>query len=127
MPSKMKNLLVRALKTLVFPACVCLFFAIATRGKLFTSRSILVILRQSVLPAVVIMAMMPNLTLGMMDFSIGAVVIASAIIGGNLMNMTGTGIPGLLVFSVFDKLHRFPEQQAPCSYSGYRTGSDACI
>ena len=100
MPSKTKNLLMRALKTLVFPVCVCLFFAIATGGRLFTSRSVLVILRQSVLPAIVIMAMMPNLTLGLMDFSIGAVVIASAIIGGNLMNMTQTGIPGLLVFSV---------------------------
>ena len=35
-----------------------------------------------------------------MDFSVGAVVTASAIIAGNLMNMTGTGIPGLIFFSL---------------------------
>lgn len=100
MASKTKNLLMRTLKTLIFPACVGVFFALATGGRIFTPRSILVILRQSVLPATIIMAMMPNLTLGLMDFSIGAVVIASAIIGGNLMNMTGTGILGLLLFAV---------------------------
>lgn len=100
MSSRAKSYVERAVKTLIFPAVVCLFFAITTGGRLFTARSILVILRQSVLPAIIIMAMMPNLSLGLMDFSIGAVVTASAIISGNLMNMTGTGIPGLIVFSL---------------------------
>ena len=100
MSAKTKNFFVRALKTMVFPFVVCLFFGIATGGRIFTTRSILVILRQSVLPAIIIMAMMPNLTLGLMDFSVGAVVTASAIIAGNLMNMTGTGIPGLIFFSL---------------------------
>lgn len=100
MSSKTKSILIRALKTLVFPACVCTFFAIATGGRIFSARSILVILRQSVLPAIIIMAMMPNLTLGMMDFSVGAVMVTSAIVGGNLMNRTGTGIFGLLLFSI---------------------------
>lgn len=90
----------RAVKTLIFPFIVFLFFGIATQGRIFSQRSILVILRQSVMPAIIIMAMMPNLSLGLMDFSIGAVVTASAIIAGNLMNMTGTGIPGLLLFCI---------------------------
>lgn len=100
MSSRTKDFFIRALKTLAFPFVVCLFFGIATGGRLFTARSILVILRQSVLPAIIIMAMMPNLSLGLMDFSIGAVVTASAIIAGNLMNMTGTGLVGLIVFSL---------------------------
>lgn len=87
-------------KTMVFPFVVCLFFGIATGGKIFSARSILVILRQSVMPAIIIMAMMPNLSLGMMDFSMGAVVTTSAIISGNLMNMTGTGLPGLIFFAL---------------------------
>lgn len=90
----------RALKTAIFPLIVCVFFGIATQGRIFTRRSILVILRQSVLPALIIMAMMPNLSLGLMDFSMGAVVMATAIFAGNLMNMTGTGLVGLVVFSL---------------------------
>lgn len=100
MSSTTKDFFTRAGKTLIFPIVVCLFFGVATGGKVFTARSILVILRQSVMPAIIIMAMMPNLSLGLMDFSIGAVVTASAIIGGNMMNITGTGLPGLVFFSV---------------------------
>lgn len=100
MSLKTKDFFVRALKTMLFPFVVCLFFGIATGGKVFTARSILVILRQSVMPAIIIMAMMPNLSLGLMDFSVGAVVTASAIIGGNMMNITGTGLPGLVFFAL---------------------------
>ena len=90
----------RVFKTLAFPLVVCLFFGIATGGKIFMRRSILVVLRQSVMPALIIMAMMPNLSLGLMDFSVGAVVTASAIISGHVMNATGTGLPGLLISSI---------------------------
>ncbi len=100
MSSRIKEYLTRAWKTALFPAIVFLFFGIATGGRIFTARSIVVILRQSVLPAIIIMAMMPNLSLGMMDFSIGAVVMTSAIFAGNLMNMTNTGYVGLIVFSL---------------------------
>lgn len=100
MSARVKEFVSKTLKTLAFPFVVCLFFGIATKGRIFTQRSILVILRQSVMPAIIIMAMMPNLSLGLMDFSVGAVVTASAIIAGNLMNMTGTGIPGLVFFCI---------------------------
>ncbi|MBQ9811409.1 MAG: hypothetical protein IJM52_09640, partial [Spirochaetales bacterium] len=36
----------------------------------------------------------------MWDFSAGAVVVASSIIGGNLMKLTNTGIPGMFIFCV---------------------------
>lgn len=100
MSSKTKDILMRVFKTLAFPLVVCLFFGIATGGKIFMRRSILVVLRQSVMPALIIMAMMPNLSLGLMDFSVGAVVTASAIISGHVMNATGTGLPGLLISSI---------------------------
>ena len=92
--------MLRAVKTLIFPAIVCIIFAITTQGRLFYSRSVMTILRQSVFPALIVMAMLPNMTLGMMDFSMGATVMTSAIIAGNLMNMTNTGIPGLIIFAL---------------------------
>lgn len=98
--SRTKEYLARAFKTVIFPLIVFLFFGIATKGRIFAGKSIIVILRQSVLTAIIIMAMMPNLSLGMMDFSIGAVVMTTAIFAGNLMNMTNTGIVGLILFSI---------------------------
>lgn len=100
MSARAKEYLTRALKTAIFPLIVCVFFGIATQGRIFTARSILVILRQSVLPALIIMAMMPNLSLGLMDFSMGAVVMSTALFAGNLMNITGTGLVGLVGFSL---------------------------
>ena len=98
MTSKTREYLMRTLKTLIFPLIVFIFFGIITGGRIFAQRSVLVILRQSVLPALIIMAMMPNLSLGLMDFSIGAVVMTSALFAGNLMKMTGTGYAGLIFF-----------------------------
>lgn len=100
MTSRFKEYMVRAIKTAIFPMIVFSFLGIATGGRIFSARSLLVIFRQSVFPAIIIMAMMPNLSLGMMDFSIGAVVMTSAIFAGNLMNLTNTGYPGLIVFSM---------------------------
>ena len=85
---------------MVFPACVFIFFAVVTKGQLYTGRMLLIILRQSIFPALIIMAMIPNVTLGMIDFSLGAVVTMSAITGGMLMNMTDTGLVGLVLFSL---------------------------
>jgi ribose/xylose/arabinose/galactoside ABC-type transport system permease subunit len=106
MSSKTKDyiIIIRVLKTLAFPFVVCLFFGFATGGKIFSLRTIRVILRQSVLPAIIIMAMLPNLSLGMIDFSVGAVVTTSAIIAGNLMNMTGTGLAGLIIFALLSSV-----------------------
>ncbi len=100
MKHKTKDLLLRTIKTLIFPACVFLLFAVLTKGQIFTSRMMMIILRQSVIPALIIMAMVPNLTLGMMDFSVGAVITLSAITGGILMNATNSGVPGLILFSL---------------------------
>lgn len=98
MSTKAREYLIRAAKTAVFPLIVFVFFGIATQGRIYAQRSVTVILRQSVLPALIIMAMMPNLSLGLMDFSVGAVVMTSALFSGNLMNMTGTGFAGLIFF-----------------------------
>ncbi|MBR4477899.1 MAG: hypothetical protein IKO96_04625, partial [Spirochaetales bacterium] len=53
-----------------------------------------------IVPSILSMAVVGNLTLGMWDFSAGAVVVASSIIGGNLMKLTNTGIPGMFIFCV---------------------------
>lgn len=57
-------------------------------------------LRQSVVPALICYGIMLNMTVGMVNFSAGAVILSASIIGGNLAQITGTGAVGLAVFTV---------------------------
>ncbi len=98
MKEKAKQFIIRTLKTLVLPVIIIALFAVLTNGRSLTMRTMTVTMRQSIIPILIAMALVGNMTLGMMDFSVGAVVIASAIIGGNLMVMTDTGLPGLVIF-----------------------------
>lgn len=95
---KVKRYVVDILKTLALPVLVMALFAVLTGGRSLTTRMLLVTARQSVMPIIISMALMGNMKLGMWDFSAGGVVLSAAILGGNLMKMTNTGIPGLVVF-----------------------------
>lgn len=77
---------------------VIALFAVLTGGRSLSARMLLVTARQSVMPIIISMALIGNMTLGMWDFSAGGVVLSAAIIGGNLMKMTNTGIVELVVF-----------------------------
>ena len=85
-------------KALILPVLVFIVFAILTGGRSASSRMILTTLRQSVVPALICYGMVLNMTVGMVNFSGGAAVLVSGIIGGNLALMTGTGIPGMIIF-----------------------------
>ncbi len=98
---KVKRYVVDTIKTLALPVIVIALFAILTGGRSLTKRMLLVTARQSVMPIIISMALMGNMKLGMWDFSAGGVVLSAAIIGGNLMKMTNTGIPGLVFFCLF--------------------------
>ncbi len=96
--TQIKRFILNTIKTLVLPVAVIVLFAIITEGRSLNARTLLVTMRQSVIPILISMALISNMLMGIMDFSVGAAVLASAIIGGNLMNLTNTGIPGLVLF-----------------------------
>lgn len=100
MGAKFKRFAINMLKTLLLPILIIGVFGLLTRGRSLSPRMLMVTLRQSVQPAIISMALLGNLQLGMWDFSSGGVVVATAIIGGNLMNMTGTGTLGLMLFTI---------------------------
>jgi len=96
----MKKIIKNTLMTLFLPALIILIFALASHGRTLSWGMLSVTFQQSIVPSILSMAVVGNLTLGMWDFSAGAVVVASSIIGGNLMKITGMGIPGMFLFCV---------------------------
>jgi ribose transport system permease protein len=98
MNMKTKQFALNTLKTLVLPVTVMALFALLTHGRSLNQRTLLITLQQSVMPIIISLALVGNLTLGMFDFSAGAVVLAASIIGGNLARATETGVPGLVLF-----------------------------
>ena len=98
--AKFMNTLLRTLKTIILPIIVYLAFSILSKNRFGQPAGMLTIARQSIMPIMVALAITCNMTIGMWDFSAGAVVYTAAIVGGNLALMTGTGIPGLIVILI---------------------------
>lgn len=98
--SKGANAVIRALKALIVPVGVWVAFAILTGGRSATMNLLITTMKQSVMPAVICYGLMLNMSLGMMNFSAGGMMLFAGIIGGNLAKMTGTGVWGLLLFCV---------------------------
>ena len=97
---KIKNYTMRTVKTLLLPVMVYVLFMIIGKGRFGTSRQMLTIARQTVMPILVSLAIACNMSIGMWDFSAGGVVLVSSIIGGSMAKITGTGIPGMIVFCI---------------------------
>jgi ribose transport system permease protein len=95
-----KKFLLSALKTLSLPVVVFIIFAVLTGGRFANSRILLTTMKQSITPAIICLGLMLTFTVGNMNFSAGAVVLCSTIIGGNLMKMTNSGIVGLILFTI---------------------------
>ncbi|MFZ3151902.1 MAG: hypothetical protein WA116_09505 [Anaerolineaceae bacterium] len=95
-----KKFIVRTLETLILPAAVLLIFTVLTKGRFLNTRTLLTTLKQSITPAIICWGLMLTFTVGNMNFSAGAVVLCSTIIGGNLMKLTDTGIVGLIFFTI---------------------------
>lgn len=87
-------------KALLLPLGVYLVFVVLTGGRFGNGASIISLLRTAVVPILLGMAMSFGMSMGMWDFSAGAVVYATAIFSANLAEMTGLGIPGICLFSV---------------------------
>ena len=79
------------------PIVLFLIMFLAARGRL-TMSAIATMLQQAFVPAILAWGMCFELRCGNLDMSLGANVIASAIIGGSISNMLGMGIVGCIIF-----------------------------
>ncbi|MDR2792535.1 MAG: hypothetical protein LBB61_02555 [Treponema sp.] len=100
MENKVVRFLMNVGKSVLLPVLVYVVFAVLTKGRIVNSRTFLVILRQTVMPTIICWALVLNMTLGVMNFAAGGVVLCALIMGGNLSNMLGMGLPGLIVFCI---------------------------
>jgi ribose transport system permease protein len=97
---KAVELFINTLKSLAIVVLVYAVFAVLTKGRTVNYRTLLAILRQSVVPALICWALVLNMTLGIMNFAAGGVVLCSLIIGGNLAKMMGLGLVGIIIFCI---------------------------
>ena len=93
-----KKLVINTVCSLVIPVVIFLVFAILTKGRTATVRVFTTTIRQSIVPIMICFGLMLNMSVGMINFSAGAMITFAGIIGGNLANMTGTGVPGVFGF-----------------------------
>jgi ribose transport system permease protein len=94
------KLLVNALKSILLPVVVFVIFTILTRGRVANFRVILAVARQSVVPIIICWALVLTMTLGIMNFAAGGIVLCATIMGGNIAKLTYSGFPGLVLFCV---------------------------
>lgn len=85
--------------SLIIPIGIFLIFAVLSKGRTATLRMFLTTLRQSIVPIIICWGMMMNMSIGMVNFSVGAMMVFAGIVGGGIAKMTGTGLVGLVVIS----------------------------
>ena len=97
---QLKDKVFGALKALALPVCVFLIIVVLTKGRFGTSTSILSLLRTTVLPILIGMSMSFGMSMGMWNFSTGAVIYESEIFGAQVANHFEMGIPGVCLFTI---------------------------
>lgn len=95
---KKSKIALNIFKTLILPIAIYLVLTISTGGRFGQSASMMLVLRQSVIPIMIAFAMGFNMTMGMWDLSAGAVVYAAAMLGTSISNSLGMGVPGMMLF-----------------------------
>ena len=90
--------IINTLKAIILPIAVYFIMLAATGGRFGGSSSMMMMFRQSVVPIILAFSMGMNMMMGMWDFSAGAVIYASAMLGCTLTQRFDAGLPGLLIF-----------------------------
>ena len=98
--NKFAGRVVGLIKTLAIPVAVYLLFGILSGGRMFNSRAMITVLRQTIQPSIICYALLLGMSIGMMNFSAGAFVTCAAIMGNGLSNLLGWGLPGLVFFAI---------------------------
>ncbi len=83
--------------SLAIPVGIFVIFGILSGGRTATMRMFTTTVRQSTVPIIICWGLMMNMSVGMVNFSAGAMMLLAGIVGGNLAKSTGTGVPGLIV------------------------------
>lgn len=95
--NKAKRVLTNLIGSLIVPITIYVLFAILTKGRFGNWNSMLSLFRLSAIPILLAFGMGMNMMMGMWDFSIGAIIFAADIIGGNIAQMLGFGTVGLIL------------------------------
>ena len=85
------------LMTAMLPVLLFVLFTIGTGGTFATTTVLMSVARSTVYPCLLCMALSLVMSMGMWDFSAGAVLYLGALIGGNIALELDMGIPGLVI------------------------------
>lgn len=102
---KIKRLASNTWKTLIWPVGIYLIFLIATSlfgsgGNFGTLKSLQTVLQQSILCAIMALAMSSNMMNGRWDFSIGIITVISSFIASGFVKQLGLGAYGLILLCI---------------------------
>lgn len=98
--NKIIGQLLGLVKTLLIPVAVYVLFGVLSGGRMFNSRAVVTVIRQTIQPAIICYALLLGMSIGMMNFSAGAFVTCAAIMGNGISNLLGWGLPGLCLFAI---------------------------
>lgn len=104
MMKQISHKLLEILKAFLIPVLVYVLFGILSGGRMFNARTFLTTVRTAVQPALICYALFLGMKTGMMNFSAGAIVVCSAIIGNGISNLFGWGLPGFAFFALLTAL-----------------------
>lgn len=97
---KPKTKIFNICKALGLPIVVWIIFIIATKGSFASVPVLMSLLRTSVIPLLVAMGLSLGMVMGLWNFSVGAIVYASALFSAYLSSLLGLGLPGVCVLSI---------------------------
>lgn len=95
----MKKLL-HSIRILILPAVVFLLFVLISGGRFASFNILKNILLQAVYPTIIGWALYSVMEMKFWDFTPGSILLLSGILGGNLAELSGLGIGGLILFTV---------------------------
>ena len=98
--SKAQQLAINTGMSLLIPVGLFVIFGILSRGRSFTWAMFMATLKQSVTPIIICYGLMLNMSVGMMNFSAGGMILFAGIVGGNLAKNLGLGIPGMILLCI---------------------------
>lgn len=100
MGKKIKTFCIHFCQTMILPVLVYVVFYFLSNGRFGRPDTMLINVYQAVFSIFLALGLMPNMTMGMWDFSGGAVVYCAAIIGGGIANILGLGGFGMILFCI---------------------------
>ena len=95
-----KKILKNTLISVLIPLVIFVAFAILTNGRTASLRMVRTTLKQCIMPTIICWGMMLSMSVGMINFSAGAMMLCASIIAGGIVKSFGLGSTWLLVLCV---------------------------